>query len=142
MASDLIDNADGLRLDDDHIPFRRLLGIKVLEAYGGRALLSMPWQPGLGNRFGKIHGGAITALIDAAIANAIASSLSEGDQTGATIELSTRFVASADGNVQAEARSIKAGGRIAFGQAEVYDAAGNLVATGQATYAVLRDGPR
>ena len=101
----------------------------------------MPWQEGLGNRFGKVHGGAIASLIDGAIANAIESAMPEGDHVRATIELSLRFIAPADGEVRAEARVIKAGGRIAFGQAEVYDATGTLVATGQSTYALRRARP-
>lgn len=104
----------------------------------GRAVLTLPWQEGLGNRFGKMHGGALASLIDGAIANAIQSGLPAGDQVMATIELSIRFIAPAQGDVRAEAHVIRAGGRIAFGQAEVYDAAGTLVATGQSTYALRR----
>ncbi|HEY8415272.1 MAG TPA: PaaI family thioesterase [Thermaerobacter sp.] len=123
---------------DDEIPFRRLLGIRVVSAGAGQAILVMPWQPGLGNRFATVHGGALATLADAAMSNAILSSLAPGDRIGGTVELSIRFLQPAEGDVRAEGRVLHAGGRVAFAQADLHDAAGRLVATAQGTFALRR----
>ncbi|PZN10021.1 MAG: PaaI family thioesterase [Bacillota bacterium] len=126
------------RQGDDEIPFRRLLGIRVISAGAGRATLVMPWQPGLGNRFATVHGGALATLADAAMSNAILSALAPGDRIGGTMELSIRFLRPAEGDVRAEGRVLYAGGRVAFAQADLHDAAGRLVATAQGTFALQR----
>lgn len=128
----------GERHEDDDIPFRRLLGIRVVSAAGGRATLRMPWRPELGNRFATVHGGALATLADAAMSNAILSSLAAGDRIGGTIELSIRFLRPAGGDVRAEGRVLHTGGRVAFAQVDMYDASGHLVATGQGTFALRR----
>ncbi|HEY8393490.1 MAG TPA: PaaI family thioesterase [Thermaerobacter sp.] len=126
---------------DDEIPFRRLLGIRVVAAAGGRATLVMPWRPELGNRFATVHGGALATLADAAMSNAILSSLPAGDRIGGTIELSVRFLRPAEGDVRAEGRLLHAGGRIAFAHVDMYDARQRLVATGQGSFALRRQAP-
>lgn len=126
---------------DDAIPFRRHLGIRVVETEGGRALLHLPARPEIGNRFGKVHGGALATLVDGAMSNAILSRLPAGDRIGGTIELSIRFLEPAAGTVVAEGRVLRLGGRIAFAQADVRDASGRLVATAQGSYALDRRRP-
>ncbi|QIA27348.1 PaaI family thioesterase [Thermaerobacter sp. PB12/4term] len=123
---------------DDAIPFRRHLGIQVVQAAAGRALLRLPARPEIGNRFGNVHGGALATLVDGAMSNAILSLLPAGDRIGGTIELSIRFLEPARGTVMAEGRVLRLGGRIAFAQADVRDGAGRLVATAQGSYALHR----
>ncbi|MEX2356450.1 MAG: PaaI family thioesterase [Thermaerobacterales bacterium] len=120
------------------IPFRSLLGIDRIEAAGGRAVLSLPLKPELGNRFGAVHGGALATLVDAAMADAIITCLSGDDRVGGTIEMSLRFIAPVQGDMRAEARTLRVGGRIAFAQAEVFDAGGALVAAAQGSFLVRR----
>ena len=123
---------------DDRIPFRQHLGIRVVAAGDGRATLAMPWRPELCNRFANVHGGALATLVDGAMSNAILSALPPGDGIGGTIELSIRFLRPARGDVRAEGRALRVGGRIAFGQADVYDGEGRLVATAQGSYVLER----
>lgn len=123
---------------EDEIPFRQTLGIKVEWARDGVSQVKMPWQPKIGNRFGNIHGGAIATLMDCAIASALKSALPPGDRLGGTVELSVRYVRTGSGPVRGEGRVIRIGGRIAFGQADVYDEEGNLLATAQGTFVVVR----
>lgn len=123
---------------ENSIPFRRSLGIKVLSARDGRSEVLMPWQPDLANRFGGVHGGAIATLVDGTIASALVSLLPPGDRLGATIELSIRYVSAGRGTVRGLGRVIKIGGRIAFGEADVVDEEGNLIAKSQGTFQIIR----
>lgn len=122
---------------DDAISFRRHVGIRVLEADQGVAHLVMPFHDPLGNRAGMVHGGAIASLVDAAISTALVSLLND-PKGGATVEMSIRYLTPPQGDLRAEARVLHRGGRMAFGQADVYDAKGTLVATGQGTYSIRR----
>ncbi|GAB6876504.1 PaaI family thioesterase [Thermaerobacter litoralis] len=126
---------------DDAIPFRRHVGIRVLQTGGGRALLELPARPEVGNRFGYVHGGALATLVDGAMSNAILSRLPAGDRIGGTIELSIRFLEPAAGTLVAEGRVLRLGGRIAFAQADVRDADGRHVATAQGSYVLVRRPP-
>ena len=56
-------------------PYLRLLGIEIVEADEGRALLRMPWSDPLDTfRINHVmHGGAIASLIDAAASMALRS---------------------------------------------------------------------
>jgi len=47
-------------------PYARKLGIRLLEAEPGRAVVELPSTEGLGNIHGMTHGGAIFSLIDEA----------------------------------------------------------------------------
>ena len=123
---------------ENAIPFRQHCGIRVVSAADGKATLIMPWQPPIGNRFGGVHGGAIATLIDGAISTALVSALPDDAQLGATIELSIRFVNAAEGDIRGEGRTIRIAGRVAFGQADLYDSEGRLVATGQGTFQIRR----
>ena len=127
---------------ENDIPFRKHCGIRVVQAGDGRATLLMPWSPAVGNRFGGVHGGALAALVDGAISTAIVSALPADARLGATIELSIRYVDAAQGDVRGEGRVIRIGGRIAFGQAELYGQSGKLVATAQGTFQIRRLRPQ
>ncbi|ADU51554.1 thioesterase superfamily protein [Thermaerobacter marianensis DSM 12885] len=126
---------------DDAIPFRRHVGIRVVEAGGGRAVLVLPARPEVGNRFGNVHGGALATLVDGAMSNAILSRLPAHDRIGGTVELSIRFLEPATGDVRAEGRVLRVGGRIAFAQADVWDERGRMVATAQGSYVLHRQRP-
>lgn len=76
----------------DSSPFEALLGMHTERATGGQALLSMPFTVMLANGGGVMHGGAMTALADTAVAMAIKSLLPPGT-TFATTSLNMEFVA-------------------------------------------------
>ena len=50
--------------------FARKMGIEILEASGGRSKVAMPLDEGTANALGNVHGGAIFALADMALAAA------------------------------------------------------------------------
>jgi uncharacterized protein (TIGR00369 family) len=56
-----------------------------------------------------------------------------------TLDLNITFIGAArEGEIFAEGRIIRKGGTIAFGEADIIDATGELLARGRATYMILR----
>ncbi|MCO4756911.1 MAG: PaaI family thioesterase [Oceanospirillaceae bacterium] len=102
-------------------PFERLLNMKIERACKGEAVLSMPFFEEYAQGAGLMHGGALTALADTAVAMAIKSVLPEDTHFG-TIALETRFLnAVRQGWVTAQANVISQQGRDLVGQATVFD---------------------
>jgi len=98
--------------------------MRIDEAADGRAVLSMPFTVKLAQGMGLMHGGAITALADTAVAMAIKSILPEGTHF-VTMELSLKFRAPVrSGVVRAVAAVVREDDRTIRGKAEVFDGAG------------------
>ena len=111
----------------DTAPFEDLLGMRIETAAEGRALLSMPFTVQLAQGGGLLHGGALTALADTAVAIAIKTLLPEGT-IFATTELTTRFLAPVrEGRVTAAATVRGPEGRTLYGEAVVSDEEGREV---------------
>jgi len=119
-------------------PYLRLLGIEIVEADEGRALLRMPWSDPLDTfRINHVmHGGAIASLIDAAASMALRTLHRPQDppwRITSTSDLNVTYLNAATSDVTAEARVLRAGRTIAFFQVDVKDTSGALVAVGRAT---------
>lgn len=122
-------------------PFEEYLGMRIEEAAGGRAVLTMPFKVMHAQGKGLMHGGAVTALADTAVAMAIKSVLPEGSHF-ATVELSLAFHAPVrEGRVRAEARIAAREERTICGEAEVFSEDGTKVATFRSVFKVKRPGP-
>ena len=76
----------------DLAPFEQLLGMCIVEANDGRAVLTMPFMVKLSQGGGFMHGGALTALADTAAAMAVKTRL-PASTPFATRDLSMRFLA-------------------------------------------------
>jgi uncharacterized protein (TIGR00369 family) len=112
--------------------------MRIEEAAEGRAVLSMPFRVKLAQGKGLLHGGAVTALADTAVAIAIKSVLPE-ETHFATVELGLKFHAPVKwGTVKAVARIVERDERNIKGEAEVFDACGVKVATFTAIFRVKR----
>ena len=117
-------------------PFEEYLGIRIIEASAGRAVLSMPFLVKLAQGKGLMHGGAVTALADTAVAMAIKTVLPEGSHF-ATVELSLTFHAPVrSGTVRAVGTIVKRDERTIRGMAEVFDDSGVKSATFHSTFRV------
>ena len=120
----------------------RYLGAEALAAEAGYAKLRVPLRAELRNADeAPLHGGVVSFLVDAAVGGALATlhEQAAGGVGQVTLDLNVSFLGAArDGAVIAEGRILKRGGSIAFGEAEVRDEAGELVAKGRATYMILR----
>ena len=73
-------------------PFEKLLGIKIIKAQNGRAVLTMPFVFQLAQGRGIAHGGAIVTLADTAVAMAVKSIVPPDSRFG-TISLNSEFIA-------------------------------------------------
>jgi len=101
-------------------PFFCLMGIDVVSAEAGRAVLKMQVRPDMHNGVGWLQGGMLVALADEAMALAIYPQLTPGEGI-ATISESTSFIKGVrDGVVYAEGRVIRKGRRVAFCEGEVW----------------------
>lgn len=119
-------------------PFEEYLGMKIEEAAEGRAILTMPFLVKLAQGKGLMHGGAVTALADTAVAMAIKSLLPE-DTHFVTIELGLRFHAPVRGGiVRAVATVAERDERTIKGEAEVFDEDGVKVATFTSVFRVKK----
>lgn len=119
-------------------PFEEFLGMTIEEAADGRAVLAMPFTVKLAQGKGLMHGGAVTALADTAVAMAIKSVLHEGPHF-VTTEMSLKFHAPIHGGtVKAVAEIVERDGRNITGEAVVFDGNGVKAATFQAHFRVKR----
>ena len=122
--------------------FWRFLGIEVIDAKEGWTRLRLPVRDELRNAPGApVHGGVYCALVDAAVGSAL-STMSAAPTPGAmgqtTLDLNVSFIAAASGDdLFAEGRILRRGRTIAFGEAQITDASGKLLAAGRATFMIL-----
>ncbi len=122
----------------DTAPFEDLLGMTIESVGAGAAVLSLPFVVRLAQGGGLLHGGALTALADTAVAMAIKSRLPAGT-VFATTELTTRFLAPvSSGRVAAHATVRGPEGRNFFGEALVVAADGREVARFSSVFRVAR----
>lgn len=101
-------------------PFEEYLGITIEHAAEGRALLALPFKAKLAQGAGLMHGGALTALADTAVAIAIKTILPEGSDF-VTVEMNMKLTAAVhEGVVRAEARAVPQDERKIVGEAEIF----------------------
>lgn len=121
-------------------PFEEFLSMHITEAANGKAVLTMPFQVKHAQGMGLMHGGAITALADTAVAMAIKSILPESSHF-ATIELTVAFHAPVKGGVvTAKACVGERDERTIKGSAEIYDENGVKTATFTSVFKVKKTG--
>lgn len=119
-------------------PFEDHVGVTIETAAAGEARLTMPFRLCQANGGGVMHGGALVTLADTAVAMAIKSILPPGTFF-ATTELKTQFLAPVQaGTVTALARVRGPEGRTFYGEAELHDEAGAVVARFQSVFRVAR----
>jgi len=119
-------------------PFEDLLEMRIESAAAGRAVLSMPFLVKHAQGGGVLHGGALTSLADTAVAMAIKSLLPEG-AFFATTELKMEFLAPAKvGRVRSEAQVHGPEGREFYGEAQLFDAQGTLLARFSSVFRLAR----
>ena len=116
--------------------FGRLLGLEILKAEGGEAILSLKMHDGLRNLHGKLHGGALFSLIDTAMGQA-SHSLGDGSPNSVTLECKVNYIRPVtDGELICRAWVVHGGRRTQVLEAEVHQG-DKLVAKAQSTFACL-----
>jgi uncharacterized protein (TIGR00369 family) len=107
-------------------PVSSTLGMHLTDFGRGEATYEMAAAAELGNPLGVIQGGVVTALADAAMAAATTSVLDDDEiQSSAitTVDIFARFIRPVNAKkietLRAEARVIRAGGRLVWAEADV-----------------------
>jgi uncharacterized protein (TIGR00369 family) len=142
-----VDEDVGPGLDKRHIenlkvrvqtsPFHQWAGMDLISVGEGEAELAMELQPHHFNPQGIVHGGIITALADTAIGLALRSQLRAG-LTHRTAQLNVHFLAKGEGNrLVGRGHAVHLGQRMGYGESEVLDGGGRLIARASGTFIVL-----
>ena len=121
-------------------PISELLDMNMVEFDRGEAVYEMAAREELGNPLGVIQGGVATALADAAMAAATSTILDDEEiQKSAitTIDIFARFIRPVNAKkverLRAEAKIVRAGGRLVWAEAEVLadgEVVGKFASTG------------
>ena len=142
MEDDVSQELDPRHLEDlknrvASSPFHRWAGMELVSVGGGRAEVAIDLGEHHFNPQGIVHGGMLAAVADTAIGLALRSMLRPG-MTHRTAQLNVHFLSKGEGNrVVARGRSLHLGQRMGYGEAEVFDGVGRLLARASATFIVL-----
>ncbi len=106
-------------MSEDHGGFTQLVGTELSNAEEGRATISLKAEERHLNPSGTVHGGAISTLIDAAMAEALNTMIEEGEQPF-TIQITVNYMKPGKpGRLTSTAQVRKGGERITIVEAEV-----------------------
>ena len=114
--------------------FASVLGVELMRSAQDQATVRLPYREALG--VARIHGGAISALIDVAATAAFWShpALTES-AWGATVDFTVHFLKLAVGtDLVAEAKVRRRGGSVCVGDVSVRNGDGEEVAAARVTY--------
>ena len=120
-------------------PYFALLSMEIKDLQWGTCLLEVELEEKHLQPFGKVHGGAIASVVDAAAFWAVFPLVEKGMGL-TTVEMKLNYLAPAEkGKLVAQGRSIKMGRSLALGETYVRNGEGALVAHGTATMMVVPD---
>lgn len=114
-------------------PFCRWWGLGVSGIGDGSAVVTLPAGPHLLRPGGVLHGSCYEVVADVAMWLAIMTRTGV-EPMAVTIEMKTSFLRGTAGDITGTARLLRLGRRVAFGEAEMRDGAGELVAHSTLSY--------
>jgi acyl-CoA thioesterase len=119
----------------NEIPFVKDLGIEIVSAENGRAVVALDLAPRHLNSWSVAHGGVLMTLLDLAMA-AAGRSLDPAAGGGVTVEMKTSFVqpANAGTRLLASAHAFHRSNTMAFCDGEVRDTGERLIAKAMGTF--------
>ncbi|HZT59218.1 MAG TPA: PaaI family thioesterase [Pyrinomonadaceae bacterium] len=138
MSEQALADAELARLREafERVPYGRLLGMEFVTAERGAATFALEAREELTRMGGILHGGAIFSLLDSAAAFAVLTLLEPGSDT-VTVDLTLHFLRPVStGRIEARARVLRRGRRVAILSVEATDQTGALVATATTTYLI------
>jgi uncharacterized protein (TIGR00369 family) len=116
------------------------LGARISEAEPGRVVLELVAGPQHRHGGGVVQGGVITQIADAAMGMSLATLQPDGIWN-TTVELKINFIRPAvEGRLRAVGRVIEMGETLLFGEADVVDEAGRLIARASSTCLPVPEG--
>ncbi len=120
-------------------PYQSWLGLQVIECDGDQTVLELPWREEfLGSPEQRaVHGGVLSALVDAAGCYAVATKLG---YTVPTVDMRVDYLSMArPGNLVATGKVLKIGRLVAATEVDVTDCDRRLVAHGKVIYRNTRN---
>ncbi len=118
-------------------PFHTWFGLRLLSIGDGQCEVAIDLSTDHHNMQGIVHGGVISTLADTAIGLAVRSGLPRG-VTHRTAQLSVNYLAKVeDGRLLGSGRAVHTGRKMGYGEADITDGDGKLVARASATFIVL-----
>jgi uncharacterized protein (TIGR00369 family) len=138
-----------VRLMEEHIPFNRVLGIRVEQLGSGSCVLRLPWRDELiGDPMRPaVHGGVLSALADTAGGLACFSLLTSPEDRVSTVDMRIDYLRPGPAlDLFCHAKTIRMGNRVAVARMTLFAGAlpppeareDNPIATAQAVYNVVR----
>ena len=121
-----------------HGPFLAWLDVRSVRLVPGEVELELDLRPELMNSLDAAHGGVICTLVDVAMAAAARSDSPESRVV--TVDMSVQFMRPGTGTLKAIGRARKITRSLAFCEAEISDANGDLVARGTGVFKRLKPG--
>jgi len=119
-------------------PIGKLLGLKLLQAENGMAVVEFIADERHANPAGTLHGGVLCDIADAAMGFAYYTTLA-ADESLTTLELKINFLRPVwKATLRAKARVIRAGRFVGFVECDVVDEHERLVARASSTCMTLR----
>lgn len=114
-------------------PYHQWLGLEVVEVGEGSIELTAKWRGEwvVNVEGGYTHGGILAALVDLTADWALVSKTGKGVPT---VDLRVDYHRAAKGDLRATGKVIKFGKQFSVAEAQVFDAEGNLVASGRGLY--------
>ena len=111
------------------VPYWRTLGLELVSVSREEAVFEAAYRNDLSQR-GILHGGVLASIIDSVCACA-AIAYTYPDAWATTINLQVAYTKSVGkGRIRAVGRCIRAGQRVLFCEAQVWNEAGELVGSG------------
>ncbi|WP_405164553.1 PaaI family thioesterase [Nocardia sp. NBC_01499] len=121
------------------VPIAALTGTQVVHAETGVAELVCTPDESMYNPIGLVHGGLVCTLLDAVIGSAVHTTLPAGvGYTSVEIKVNyLRPVRADTGELRARGWVTKPGQRIAFGEGEIRDTDGKVLATASSSCLIM-----
>ena len=117
-----------------NVAFARLLDISLESLSPGRATMTMPMRPELGQLLGYTHGGAVAGLVDT-VASFCWRTLLPIEAQAVAIELKHNFLRPlTDGVIRAEAEMVHSGKKTGVILVRVFNEADKLAGLATVTY--------
>jgi acyl-CoA thioesterase len=112
----------------------RLLGIELVNDDEGSYILRLPVEEKLLQYYGKVHGGVIATLFDAAAGIALNQEI-DPEKGASTVEFKLNYLCSVEGGIlYAKGKVVHLGQTLAVVKARVWDHQGRKVAFGMGTF--------
>jgi uncharacterized protein (TIGR00369 family) len=118
-------------------PISQLVGFDVQPGEAGEATVLIEACSRHHNPMGRVHGGLLAALADAAMGIAFGRTLLDSEDFS-TIEMKINFIRPIrEGMLTANAKIVQRGLRVGFVECEIVNTAGKLVATATCTCMIV-----